>query len=655
MKEKEFNKYMGKNGFDVRPNQYNYYSRNRSFLKSENKILVNPAKPGFGKTLITLISLLPHLDDYSKIIIITPHSGARKVWAAEIKKLSDFANKFIEWLPKSETLKPLYGERYKKTTDDDKGRNHLEEWDEINQCKEFTNECYKLLEELDFPIENYYENQGVEYPIYEDKYVIPEKLIHCLYPIIRLGLLTKKIIIADYFAFFNIKSMKWMTRKEWDNMLLIVDEGHIYPQRLKNHFSKKIQINRVLSKILNDDELTFENKLKEKYSFIKSLKILKELFETKIKEMRNDEKSAFNYTTLKSKYNSKVTNNTLEFEEFLYSLETYSKEKYGKINEGDDVPPIVELSRFLIYLKEKENDVDFKSSLHLIIYKTREPRLEYRCNCLDTSKTSQFLLEHPKKTIFLSGTIDKDFFERTSVHNFKNKIHSRIETFSLKDNCKIIPLGDFTKTPRQKSLEEQLPNLITTLKKMTKNGERVLFGTISKEFTNKINQEFLNKGLLTVDLCVSGDREKDVIRKRIFNETPGIIGMLNLRGNVTGQNFLDELNNPPKYIIVLGYPFPHPLDKDYIWEGDYLTKKYFNSGNNLKYAQTLTKEMQIWFPISQMIYQFLLRGARNPKDCPLLILWGEQFNIGKTAYNYLPDELKGEIINFEDFDSILKK
>ena len=64
MDENKFNNFLKEKDLWIVPNQYNYYVRNRDFLNSDYQILINPAKPGFGKTLMTLIPLIPHLNDY---------------------------------------------------------------------------------------------------------------------------------------------------------------------------------------------------------------------------------------------------------------------------------------------------------------------------------------------------------------------------------------------------------------------------------------------------------------------------------------------------------------------------------------------------------------------------------------------------------------
>jgi len=622
--------------------QEEYYNRTKDFLNSDNKILINPGGMGLGKTYATIQALKKSPINFS--FITCPTDPLKLVWGDEFNN-SNLTKQYSIWYGKpSCCIKKILNKDfdvYKNCKSDT-----CQYWKNLQKDGQYTILAEKELIKLDKQL-----------PIYPGKYYKNNNMKNCLMPINRLGLKTKKYLIADYFGFLNrsmfnaVINSQQENNKNTNNGTLIIDEAHLIPERAKDFLSKIINFTTIIKKLKDEiicDYITRDIVKKVLWeNTIKKLQIIHD----EIIRNKKDNEERYTYNNFYDFYSSLEMDRTFTFPELMENLMILSKDGYGiDFNnwENRDEPACSKLYRFINEWENKSEDPSYK---HYFQYKyTNKGRVRFVIDCCDTSRHLIKVFKQWNKILLNSGTIpDLEYFQfKTGVELFKTKYEDLIESYSIKDRVIIFSKGNFTATkkmgviPREETYKNSSKLLNDSLNIL--NGRTIIY--IQKKSDSVLLKKLINSKIDVIDFCSKDDGFATQIEDfqtsmEIFNSKKEAIAIMNINGRVEGFNFENIIDKSSvNNIIIFGYPFPKlGLSRD-----DQI--KFYTEKSGQK--TTATKWVD-YVPVLMRIHQAVCRAKRKESDNPVIILWDQQFGSRKMAYSYMPQDLKG-VVCWEDND-----
>jgi len=629
---KDWKKFIRGLGIDYREGQDRFNERTNNFLNSEYKVLLNPAGMGLGKTLATTKVIKDFIYTYDFFFIANPTSSLKDVWAEDLNKIK--LKDYMIWFAKKEMcIKKREDSKFNESDCNDDCKYMAELW----ANKEPKQRCEELL-------------SSIKLPTTPDKYYNLNGTNNCLLPICRLGLKKRKILIGDYFGVLNSKMFNLVTRyneidRNKSNAILVIDEAHLLPQRAKQFLSKQISFDRTIREIeleIQCDYITRENLILMK-PFKESLNTLKLIKDNLIKKIDNPRENTIRYTysDFVNDYNSFKSNEAFKFDKFKLGLLTLAKEghEYNMDSyENNDDPYCIKFWRFLIDWEIKENDKNYSKYFQYSIKANN--RIKFFINCQDTSEFLSEKLSLWKKVILNSGTIsDLDYFKHNSgIEKLEVKYENLIESYSIKEDVIIYPIGNFT-FKKRKDIYDSNKDLIQKVLKNLSN--RTIIYIQSKNDSIELERQIKEVNIPCVNFCIKDDgfeTSKEDFDNCIikFNNLNHGIALMNINGRVEGYNFKNEEDNSSvSNIIIYGYPFPR---RGLVYDDEL---KYLK--NILKDSQLARKWMD-YVPTLDRIHQACMRSKRDKKDKPIIILWDNQFGKGERGYKFMPQDLRGEFV-----------
>lgn len=634
--------------------QEEYYNRTKKFLHSDNKILVNPGGMGLGKTWATIKALKESPITFS--FITCPTDPSKLIWGEEFNRLNLNENYSI-WFSKSSCcIQKLNNPNF----DIQKGckSDDCEYWKDLQKNGEYTliaeEELIKLTKELPTYPTLYYKKYGKK---------------NCLMPICRLGLKTKKYLIADYFGFLNrrmfnsvINSNNKLNKKTTDGTL-IIDEAHLIPERAKDFLSKILNFTKTITELKKEiicDFITRNIILKDEWE--QTIKKLEVMHDEIIKNRKSSEER-YTYNDFYDLYTSLEMDRTFSFPELMANLRILSKERYGIDEESYETNDDPFCSKLYQFIREWENKNDDPLYKHYFQYKyTNKGTIRFVIDCCDTSKHLISVFREWDKIILNSGTIpDKEFFVfKTGINLFETKYEQLIESYSIKNNVLVFPNGDFRGTkneltkiiPREKTYKDNSKFLNKVLSSL--NGRTIIY--IQKKSDSILLRSLLKTNIEIIDFCSKDDgfstRREDFLESmEYFNSKKEAIAIMNINGRVESFNFENVIDKSSiNNIIIFGYPFP----KRGLTYDDQVNF-YSNKVNN----KTKARKWVDYTPVLIKVHQAACRAKRKESDNPIIILWDQQFGSKNMAYAYMPEDLQGEIcrdeISLLNHISLIKK
>jgi hypothetical protein len=620
-------------GRDYRKEQEIFYNRTSEFIKSKKHILVNPAGMGLGKTLATCKVIKDSLLAYEFFYIANPTAPLKEVWAKHLNELD--MNNYMIWFAK---LEMCLKKKESGCFDESKNCNDTdcEYYEKLWANKKPLETCIGLLEKLKLPTT-------------PNKYYL-ENNQNCLLPICRLGLKTRKILVGDFFGILNSNMFKYVTSlNEIDRnrrkACLIIDEAHLLPGRAKDYLSRSINFDRVIRELNNEIHCDYTNKtnLRLKKPFIDTITSLENVKEKLVKQTTTkDNTIRYTYSDFRADYISLKIGYAFKFEELAIQLELLAKVGHKSDEEdyeNEKEPYCRKFLRFLKKWEEKDNDPNYSKYFQYSI-KSSNNSIRFFINCQDTSDYLRAVLSLWGKIILNSGTIsDLDYFKHhTGLEDLNVQYESHLEAYSIKDKVIIYPFGSFVSNNRLNTYEKNKDLLIKIINNLT--GRTIIF-VQSKNDSINLELQLKNLGKDIINFCkkddgfeVSKEEFSQCIDK--FNSLKEGIALMNINGRVEGHNFQNiEDNKSVSNIIIYGYPFPK-RGIQFEDEKKYLLEK-------LKDIE-LTNKWIDYVPTLDKIHQACMRGMRKKEDVPIIILWDVQFGLKELAYNYLPNDLKGEVV-----------
>lgn len=612
--------------FDIK--RFQFYERFDKFLKdNQNKIQVNVGGMGLGKTFCSCAAFKDN-NNFTTIFIATPFATIKNEWAKELNRLY---LDYIVWMGKDECIKP-----YHKNVDD-----CSDDCDHIYPLyhnREFQDLCYSLLGKLEFPITaaDYYSKNGIEF---------------CLRPMIRLGLLTKKIIVGDYFGFLNPKVWNLLVKRR--RSLIVIDEAHLLPNRAINFLSRTIDLKMTAKKLEEELNINIVRESIEMHRYSQTIDLLNRICKYLINSLSklDDKEELLSIDRFKEIWDNIIITeltDAFSYSQFILRLDELSKH-IQKANKDDDEEyeekTITKFLNFLEFWESHSYDINYSPFFsYAKNTKNHVDRLEINVVCNNPSDYLSDLWSNYEKICLISGTIENQeyYSQILGLNNFNHIYERKLDSYSIRKNVLIYPFGDFTQKNgnRLKTIKEQSKTINDVLKML--DGRTILY-TLSKEMSFQL-QQILDKELNIINFSRNENnedknKEEYEISKELFNASEKSVGLMHITGIVEGQNFLDENGDTVDNLIILGYPFAMP-DLEYRMKIDYWTNKLRNAKKAKEFVQ--------YYPVSSKIYQACFRAKRKEGDTPLIILWGNIFGRNMLGYQYLNDDLKGDIIEHPD-------
>ncbi len=606
--------------------QEEYYDRICKFLKSDDNVLVNPGGMGLGKTFATAISLKHNLTDKQFGFIACPTAPLKSIWSNDMNRCGLNKNHSI-WFAKDDCcIKKSKDNKFdtKNCKDDCIFWSNIESNGKIKE--KMMEEVSKIEKNIPFYPKQYYDKYGCS---------------NCLLPSSRYCMRKKKYIIGDYFGFLNttafnavINNRQNITNKNINNGILVVDEAHLLPNRAKDYLSKTLNFTLIIKKLKKEIKCNYVNR---KPNLIlpweATIERLNRIHETIIN--KNKKEDRFDFESFIKMYDDYDVQYSWEFEDFIVQLKLLIQEGY-KINISDydskDDPYCKKLLSFIDMWEKRQNDDNYKKRFQYA--NLNNGTLRFIIDCCDTSNFIQNIFKKWNKVLLNSGTIpDIDFFKsQTGIQNLKTKYENLIESYSIKDNVILYPIGSFKSSLRELEYVKQKDTLNDVVKNL--DGRTIIY--IQAKYNSRKLISILNTDKMIIDFC-SKDNGFEINKQEFekltsdFNKSKNSIAIMNINGRVEGFNFESIIDKSSvDNVIVFGYPFARRgMSYDDMLE-------YYT---NIIGSRSIATKWIDYTPILDKIHQAVCRAKRKESDNPVIILWDNQF--GDRAFNYMPDDMKG--------------
>jgi len=615
-----------------RKEQEIFFNRTSNFIKSNQDILINPSGMGLGKTLATCKVIKDNLLNYEFFYIANPTAPLKNVWANHLNEVE--IRNYMIWFAKLEMC------LMKKKNSS---------FDESKNCNDTDCDYYAKLWANKKPLETCMGLlEKIKLPTTPNKYYLEDSNC-CLLPVCRLGLKIRKVIIGDFFGVLNPNMFKYITtlneiERNRRKACLIIDEAHLLPGRAKDYLSKSINFDRVIRELENEIHCDYTTQINSSLlkPFEETIETLKNIKEKLVKQTTiKDNTIRYTYSDFKNDYEMLKLNSAFKFKELAIQLELLAKfghESDEEDYENEKEPYCRKFLRFLKTWEKKENDKNYSKYFQYSI-KSKDS-IKFFINCQDTSDYCKSILKLWGKIILNSGTISdlENFKHHCGLENLNVKYEEHLDAYSIKDKVIIYPNGSFISLNRKVTYEKNKELLLETLRNLS--GRTIIFVQSKNDSLNiELQLNVLDKSV--INFCKKDDGfevSKEEFSECIdrFNSLKEGIAIMNLNGRVEGHNFQNiEDNTSVSNIIIYGYPFP---------------KRGIQFDDEKKYLMDKIKDQKIvnkwidYVPTLDKIHQACMRAMRKKEDKPIIILWDVQFGLKKLAYNYLPNDLKGEVV-----------
>ena len=640
--DKEWEDFCKKINISNRENQKIFCKRSLDFIDSEDDIQINQGGMGLGKTLAISKVIQDSKNLFDHFFIATPISQIKKEWAKELKKID---LEFAIWFSKStHCIEKINDPKFdvKDCNDDSKLNKELETYEGGKIYSDYCKKLASFIEYSGFSIEDYYEKN-------KD---------HCFIPINRYHLEKRKIIVGDYFGYLFPSMYRKVTNKVQTHACLVIDEAHMIPSRVSDLLSKKINLNQAIQFLKKEIETDYylPNNIEE-YAEIKLSVIILErikdklIQESTLKKRGNSEgRYDFNMFSNDWKKYSKEVGSSWSLFEFRDSLTRFIK--YSNLDskyetEEDSESYAFKLTKFIDNWETKVKDDNYSEQFQY--YDKKEQIIQLKTACKNPADFLKTIWLNWRKIIMISGTIpDKNYFKNMlGLQNFNTIFESNLDSYKIKKDIIVYPVGDFTYTPRPQTYINNKKLLVKILKSLS--GRTIIYVQSianSTDIENQLRSEFK---VFNFSKTEQGFRVNNNLLDKLklqFGKEKNSIAITHITGKVEGQNYLDENGENISNIIIYGFPYPR---KDLLFDD---TLELYTKLFGLKEARKYVK----FFPPNTTIYQAVMRAKRDEKHKPIILLWSKEFAEGSPGHKYTYDELKGQIIyNPDELLNVIKK
>lgn len=583
----------------IRPVQERFIKRVNQAL-TEKKNLIVHAPTGLGKTAAALAPALTFaLQKNLTIFFLTSRHTQHKIVLDTVRKIREKFNFPIETVS-------LIG---KKSMCAFEEASALPSSDFNHYCKHVceTGNCSYYV--------NFKNNKPkVEFTIDELKINAPhptEQIIEhcknevlCPYEVSVAMAKNAKVIICDYSYVFNSNIREIFFRKcdkKLENSIIIVDEGHNLPSRIRESLSDSIS-DRII-----------QNALKEasQYSIENAQIFLNEIKEVLIKLSNNiNEKQEqlvdFNELFLPL---TKIGN----YEEIVEELKKYAE----LVRETEKRSSLGSVANFLeLWLQEGEHMLRIVKKEHNSTYLT--------IKCLDASIIASKIISEAYSTIIMSGTLTPTIMYGDLL-GMQNVIYDEFPSpFSEKNKLVLIVPRTTTKFSLRTNVQfeniaEICSNIINNV-----NGCSVCFfpSYFLKNNITQFIEKKCNKTIFFEQQNMTKQQKQDLLEKfKSYKESGAVL--LAVANGSFGEGI--DLPGILKCVIVIGLPLDRPdIETQQLIQ--YYDKKF---GNGFEYGYTL--------PAMTTCFQNAGRCIRTEKDRGVIVFLDERYAWPRYKRYFPPD------------------
>jgi len=417
------------------------------------------------------------------------------------------------------------------------------------------------------------------------------------------------VIIADYFYIYNEKIRNNFFNKidkELGSCLIIVDEGHNLPNRVRSLMSSK----------LSDFVIDLAIKETKKHGFNETnnnlnslLKIILD-YEAQLKE--NDE-----ILIEKEDFINKI-NTIKSYEEFIQDLYYIADEILEKQKRSFSFSIALFLETWL------GDNRGFARIFSRNFAKSR-PILNLSYQCLDPSLVTRSVNENSHSTILMSGTLTP-----TSMYNdllgFNNTTQKIFESPFPKDNklSLIIPKTTTKYTSRNETMYKEIANICSEITNIVNGNSAIFFP--SYYLRDKVYEHFFTLSKKTnfkEDSSLSKDEKQELLERFKLYKKAGAV-LLGVSSGSYGEG-IDLPGDLLKCVVVVGLPLQKP---------DLETKEL------IKYYDTLFNkgwDYGYLFPAFNKTLQSAGRCIRSETDKGIVIYLDERY-AWKNYYRCFPND-----------------
>lgn len=565
-----------------------------SVERSENLLVHAPT--GLGKTVASVSPALKKaLKDDKTVYFLTPKHTQHKIAVDTVRKIKEEFDENI-------VAVDLIGKKWMCPLP---ASNELKNHDFTEYCSDLRKQrsCPKYSKTYDKKgsltpeAEEFIRELGVSSPMHvEDLSEYCSERGFCPYEI-SLELSKKaRVVIGDYYHLFHpsVKSV-FLTRaeKSMSDAIIIVDESHNLPSRIRSLLSSKMTSNSLsacLKEIGDWDEKVFEN----------LLLVIEELRE-EAERMRVEE-SRMRRSDLVTIFEESFGK---PFREIVGDL-TYWGEKIRKKNKKSFING---LARFLEeWGKERDG--------YVRIFRRKGKYFEVNKKCLDPSLASGEVFDSCHATVLMSATLNpgKMYADILGVRDAVIKEYPS----PFPDENRLVLVVPETTTRYVERSDDQYANIASKCESLLKiAGKNSAVFYPSYQLLNDISSKMsLDGGVFLEERGMSKHRRQDMLKK--FSTQRLVSNVLH---GTMGGSFAEGIDLPGEaleFIILVGIPLSKPdLETKALIK--YYDKKF---GNGWGYAYV--------FPAMNRLIQAAGRAIRSKKDKGALVFMDKRFV--KTDY-----------------------
>ena len=562
-----------------------------------------------GKKIVYLTSRQTQINQAIKTLFdISKKSQKQIKYSALISKYNMCVNEEKEITSKSDFL--LFCKNQKKD----------------GKCIYYNN--FKKKDEIK-KIEKLYENTQKNFFSIEDftKYIGKENFVnYCPYEVSSKNISKSKIIICDYNYFFVPHIRKTFFEKlncDFEDIILIVDEAHNLPDRIRSSQSKTLTLNM----IKNLENVLKDNKLKDYfYTFEILNKIIKKLDYNIEYDLKSHLEKDFLINEISKEKNYE------NFIEVFFDIQSILDER--KINSN-----ISNIGEFFHSWKF------FDEYNYLRILQIDKKKISIKINCIDVKNISSKILNSTHSSILMSGTLSpiKMYEDILGLEN--TNLLELNSPFEKKNQLNIICDDVTTKyTSRGEKMYKLYAEKIEKILKSQPNKNCIIFFPsydLLKNIVKFINVFKLKRTINTEIRFLDKLKKERIInsfKKQDFKNNSSVLFA------VTNGSFSEGLDLPNKFlemVIIVGLPLPKP--DLYIKSLISHYEKEYNKGDLYGYI----------IPAISKIIQAAGRCIRTLNDKGVVIFMDERYkfltykNCFPKHYDFTKEEnLIEEIKNF---------
>ncbi|MBT3940894.1 ATP-dependent DNA helicase [Candidatus Woesearchaeota archaeon] len=594
----------------VRPEQNKLVDDIASVVK-EGKALIAHAPTGLGKTAAALTPALEYALENDKTIFFLTSRNTQHTQIIETLREIHKKHKIIavDFIGKK-------GMCPKMLQYDTRSINFIEFCNNQRKeraCKLFTSTIDK--NEATKAAENFVAGLIEEGPLNVEEVVDKSKNHFCAYEISMLMAQQANVIIADYYHLFSPKVRKFFLskiKKDLSKAIVIVDEAHNLPDRIRNLLTNKTNT-LILSKMAND----------VKKNVLDDLDIT-------LKDISNRIRM-FGENALGSKNEAKIRK-----EDFIEMVETASETKYDEFiealetlcNEIEDPDDEDAVTRFVEFLRSwRGTEEGFVRILKRDHTKGGRSFTSIEYNCLHPGGLAQKVFDAVHSSILMSGTLTPTEMYRDVLGLDKQTILKMYSDPFPKKNRLVLVSSNIT-TKYEERTDQMFKRIAASCAYIINNvkGNSAIFFS---------SYDILSKTLFYLN---------DIAEKDLFIEKKGMtkaersqlltdFKMNLIKGGgviigVQGANFSEGIDLPGdllRAVAIVGVPFAPPdLRQKAIIE-------YYeaNFGNGWAYGYI--------FPAMNRALQAAGRCIRSKDDRGVIAFLDKRFSWSKYAHVIPPD------------------